>query len=122
VGSGNRYVFASAPTALNITATTTNATQTYGTPVDLSTNLQLASADSVGSVYRTSSASFALSDVFSTSPLISSLGNTSTASVSAGPYAITASAGVVKAGFLVTYNNAGLLTIYAVGTVRALMS
>jgi hypothetical protein len=111
VGSGNRYVFASAPTALNIIATTTNATQTYGTPVDLSSNLLLSSSDPVGSVYRTTSASYVLSDVYSALPLVTSLGNTNLASVSAGPYAITASGGVVRAGFVVSYSNLGMLTI-----------
>jgi hypothetical protein len=73
--------------------------------------LQLSSVDPVGSVYLTSSANYALSDVFNTLPTVTSLGNTSTATVSAGPYAITASAGVAKPGFSVTYSNLGLLTI-----------
>ena len=111
MGSGNRYVFASALTGINITASTTNVNQTYGTPVDLSTNLQLASADPVGSVYTTSSGSLALSDVFSTLPTVTSLGNTSTATVAGGPYAITASGGVLKPSFAVTFNNVGLLTV-----------
>jgi hypothetical protein len=113
VGSGNRYVFASNSQTVSATVETTNASKTYGSAaINLSSYVSVsASASASGPYLTTASGTYTLADLFSTLPSITSLGNTTTASVSGGPYAITASSGVVKAGFTVTFANNGVLSI-----------
>jgi hypothetical protein len=113
VGSGKRYVFASNNQTVSATVETTNASKTYGSAaIDLISYVSVSAAASANGPYlTTASGSYTLADLFSTLPSLTSLGNTTTASVSSGPYAITASSGVVKPGFSVSFINNGLLSI-----------
>lgn len=104
VASGNRYVFGNSPT---VTVQTTNATKTYGDTPDLSNQLSIAISSLVSGAFTQPSSA----DVFSTLPTVTSTGAAASALVSGGPYAITASAGVPRAGLSVTYSNVGQLTV-----------
>ena len=109
--TGNRYVFS---TGGDVTVTTTNATMTYGVPIDLSSNYTVSNTSLNASPTGTPFLSNVVADIFATVPTISSTGNTALASV--GQYDITATDGVGSTGFTLTYTpntdpNAGKLTV-----------
>ncbi|MGV0962605.1 MAG: MBG domain-containing protein [Polynucleobacter sp.] len=107
VGAGNRYVFNTAGT---VTLTTTNATMTYGVPIDLSSNYTTSNASLDAAPTGTPYISNVASDLFATAPTISSAGNTAIASV--GQYDITASGAVGSTGFsTISYTDTGKLTV-----------
>lgn len=106
VATGNRYVFGNSP---SVTVQTTSGTKTYGSVIDLSGQLSVSAGSNGNGAYT----AFTLADIFSTLPTVTSTGNTATATVSGGPYALTASGGVANTGYTFTLSSPGTLTVTA---------
>ncbi|UYO55138.1 MBG domain-containing protein [Rhodopseudomonas palustris] len=107
IASGNRYVFAYQPT---LTFTSTDATKTYGTTVDLSGNYTVSGYQhGVAGAYLADTAATA----YSGTPTVTSTGAVATASVSGGPYVVDVSQGTVTGlnGYAVSFVAAGQLTV-----------
>jgi filamentous hemagglutinin family protein len=107
IASGNRYVFNTAGT---VTVITSNASMTYGVPVDLSNSYTVSNASMNAAPTGAPYISNVQADLFTTAPNISSTGNTATAAV--GEYDVSASGAVIATGFgTLTYTNTGKLTV-----------
>jgi len=107
--TGNRYIFANQPT---LTFTTTNLSKTYGTDAGaaVATAYTVTGLNpGVAHAYLADTASA----VYSGTPLLSSAGATSTATVEGGPYAINIAQGSVEIGgrYAVSFANTGTLTV-----------
>ncbi|MBD8051741.1 YDG domain-containing protein, partial [Limnohabitans radicicola] len=104
VGAGNRYVFSD-----GITITTTNASKTYGTTVDISPNYTVTGAyttpaSTFGDVYLPVS----VTDILATLPTITAASSAdSDTNAAVGTYAMSASGAVAKTGYGFTYASTG---------------
>ncbi|MDQ0357845.1 filamentous hemagglutinin family protein, partial [Rhodoplanes tepidamans] len=107
IASGNRYVFAYQPT---LTFTSTDATKTYGTTLDLSGNYAVSGYQAgVAGAYLADTAATA----YSGTPTVTSTGTATDASVAGGPYVIDVSQGTVTSlnGYALSFVDAGTLTV-----------
>ena len=101
--SGNRYVFAVKPT---VTVTTTDASKTYGDTADVSANYTVTGAvNGVAGAYLGLAASGILSGA------LASGGSAATAN--AGDYSYTQNSLAVTGGYVLSFVNAGTLTVAA---------
>lgn len=107
--SGNRYLFAYQPT---LTFTSTNATKTYGADATSA----IASSYSVSGYQSGVSGAFigdSASSVFTGNPVVTSSGSGASASVGAGPYAITVAQGSLStiSGYGLAVSSPGALAV-----------
>ena len=105
--NGNRYIFAFQPT---LTITTTDVAKTYGDTPDISAAFSVSGFQTgVTNAYLTDAAL----NVYSGAPAIASAGTSASASVAGGPYAITATQGLLVSldGYGFSFQNSGLLTV-----------
>ena len=106
VEPGNRYIFAVTGA---VTLTTADAIKAYGAGATLTG--VYSGLPFNGSSYGNAYTDVTEVEIFSTQPTFSSAGSVATASVTGGPYAITASGGVTNTGYSIVYTNTGALTV-----------